>query len=143
MIKRGLILLLPTVVLFGLVRYYQDELFYDPFLNFFEGGMSEELWPNVEWWLLSSHLVFRFVINAMIGLLFISFMFQDLKVLGQAAIIYLGVLIIGIPIVIILGQMAQFNDYYLFFFFRRILIHPIIFFILIPAFIYQNLNKST
>ena len=123
-----------------LVRAFQNELFYDPFIEYFRNGYLYDTIPVFSGSKLLLHLIFRYGLNTFISLLIIYVAFQNKGFLIFSIKFYLfAFILLGITFFIILkGELA---DGYLFaFYVRRFLIHPLFVLILLPAFYYKQLT---
>jgi exosortase F-associated protein len=132
------------LVLFGLlvlIRVFENELFYDPYLLFFRSDYLQMDFPNREILKLTLFTTLRFVLNTVISLGIIYIFFRDISVVKFSTLIYM------VAYLILLGFFLYFvihprqEDYYLFFNFRRFLIQPILLILLIPAFYYYKLKQ--
>lgn len=131
-------------VLFGLlilIRVFEDELFYDPYLSFFKNDYLQMDSPNREVIKLTLYTTLRYVLNSIISIGIIFLFFRDRSIVHFSAVIY------AIAYVVLLGFFLYFvvnprqEDYYLFFNFRRFLIQPIFLLLLVPAFYYHKLRQ--
>ena len=123
------------------VRFIGKSIFNDPFIAFFS-GVNFSLLPLPEFDFVSylSQISLRYSINSLISLGILFFLFQKKDILKIAA---MGYVVIGIVMLCILGyQVAQSHpNYTVLLFARRVLMHPIVLLILIPA-IYFQLKKE-
>ncbi len=121
-----------------LVRAFQTNLFYDPFIAYFKNGYLHLPFPEYKVGKLFLSFVFRYLINFIISVGIIYLLFKK-KYLKFSLRFY----VIAFLILLVLFFIAlQFTDSYLFLFYvRRFLIQPLFVLILIPAFYYQNQNS--
>lgn len=135
------ILILILIVLLVLVRVFENELFYDPYLLFFKSDYLHMDFPRREILKLTLYTSIRFLINTLISLGIIYLVFKDKSVVKFSVLIY------GVAYIILLTLFLYFvinprqEDYYLFFNFRRFLIQPLLLLILLPAFYYNKLKQ--
>ncbi|WP_053970278.1 exosortase F system-associated protein [Mangrovimonas sp. ST2L15] len=128
------------VILLVLIRYFEDQLFYDPYLTFFKNDYLYIDSPRRETLRLVLSTTLRFTLNTIISLGIIWVLFKDWGAVKFSAVLY------GVAYVLLMMLFLYFvvnprrEDYYLFFNVRRFLIQPIILLILIPAFYYQRLQ---
>lgn len=124
-----------------LIRFFEDELFYDPYLQFFKSDYLTLDSPRREILKLLVSTTFRYVLNTIISIAILYQFFKDKTVVQFSSYIY----IIGYIIFSILYLYFVFNprqeDYYLFFNVRRFLIQPLLLLLLLPAFYYHRLHK--
>lgn len=128
------------VILLVLIRYFEDQLFYDPYLTFFKNDYLYIDSPRRETLRLVLSTTLRFTLNTIISLGIIWVLFKDWGAVKFSAVLY------GVAYVLLMMLFLYFvvnprqEDYYLFFNVRRFLIQPIILLILVPAFYYQRLQ---
>lgn len=131
-----------TVVFLGvllvLIRVFEHQLFYDPFLTFFQNDYLYIDSPRREVLKLTAFTSLRYGLNTLISLGILWAIFKDLSIIKFSALLY------GLAYVILILLFLYFvinpkqDDYYLFFNLRRFLIQPLILLLLIPAFYYHK-----
>lgn len=133
------------LALFGgliLIRTFENELFYDPYLTFFQNDYLYVDNPRREIFRLAMFTILRYVLNSGISLGIIYLFFKDQGIVRFSALIY------GFALVILMGLFLYFvvnprqEDYYIFFNIRRFLIQPMLLILLLPAFYYYKLIHS-
>lgn len=132
------------IVLIGLffflliiVRAFSSKLFYDPFINYFQNDYLLSEFPIYDSWKLFFNLLFRYIVNGIISLGIIYLIFQNKKIVFFTVKLYL-ILFICLIIAFFVLLKTQFSTGYLMaFYIRRLLIHPVILIVLLPAFYYQ------
>lgn len=133
-----------VVVLFlllVLIRAFEDVLFYDPYLSFFENDYLYIDSPRREVAKLVLNTTLRFALNSLISLGIIYLIFKDKSMIKFSALIFvISYLVLLMPFLYFVINPKQ-EDYYLFFNIRRFLIQPIIVMVLLPAFYYQKLKR--
>lgn len=139
-IQLRIILAIILVFFLVLVRVFQDELFYDPFIHFFKIDYHFNTLPEYDLTKLLSYLVLRYAINSILSLGIIYTLFQKIQFIRLASILYLGAFLILIVLFLILLLNLDSNWYYLFFNIRRFLIHPVLLILFTAAF--YSYNKS-
>ncbi len=131
------------IVLFGLlvlIRVFENELFYDPYLVFFQNDYLYLDNPRREVFKLTMFTSLRYFLNTAISLAILYIVFKDKSIVKFSGLIY------GISFVILIFIYLYFvvnpkqEQYYLFFNMRRFLIQPIILLVLLPAFYYYKLK---
>lgn len=121
-----------------LVRKFETELFYDPFLAYFKGDFYNAEFPDYDLMKIIFNISFRYLLNSIISLAVIWFLFWNLKYVKFSAIVLLVFWIILLPIYIYFIE-NQFNlGENIGFYIRRFLIQPLMLLILIPAFFYHK-----
>jgi len=122
------------------IRFFEDILFYDPYLKFFKNDYLYIDSPRREAVKLSIFTTLRYVLNTAISLGILYLAFRDKSVIKFSLFIY------GIAYIFLLAAFLFFvinprqEDYYLFFNIRRFLIQPLILLVLLPAFYYHKLR---
>ena len=135
------IIIFGLVVLLALVRYFEDYLFYDPYLQFFENDYLYIDSPRREALKLTLFTTLRYVLNTVISLGILYVVFKDKSVVKFSVIIY------GIAYLFLLAAFLYFvinpkqEEYYFFFNVRRFLIQPLILVVLLPAFYYNKIRR--
>jgi exosortase F-associated protein len=129
------------VLLLVLIRAFEDVLFYDPYLTFFENDYLYIDSPRREVAKLVLNTTLRYVLNSIISLGILYLVFKDKSMIKFATLIFvLSYVLLLIPFLYFVINPKQ-EDYYLFFNIRRFLIQPIILIVLLPAFYYQKLKR--
>ena len=134
--KLGIVIVL--VLLLVLIRMFEEVLFYDPFMYFFQGCISEspELFQG-HWY---ANVALRFIANTLISLAIIYVVFKRKSSVKFAALLYAALFIVLFPVFIFLMERVEENDYLAVFYVRRFLVQPILLLLLLPAFYYQRLK---
>ncbi|MFD1063235.1 exosortase F system-associated protein [Winogradskyella litorisediminis] len=129
------------VLLLVLVRAFEDVLFYDPYLQFFENDYLYIDSPRREIAKLVFFTSLRFLINTLLSLAIIYCIFKDKQMVKFSLIIYgFAYICFLIPFLYFVINPRQ-EDYYLFFNVRRFLIQPLILILLLPALYYYKLKR--
>lgn len=129
------------VLMLVLIRFFEDVLFYDPYLTFFQNDYLYIDSPRREIAKLIGYTTLRYIINAFISLAILYVVFRDKHIIKFSVVIY-GVAFAGLITVYLYFVInPRQEDYYLFFNIRRFLIQPIILILLLPAFYYHKLKK--
>ncbi|MFC0427967.1 exosortase F system-associated membrane protein [Chryseobacterium scophthalmum] len=131
---------LVIVGVFGLVgvRMLEDQIFYDPFLNFFHEGNKDIPFPEFEWEKLIISHIFRFVLNLFFSCVIIHFLFKNKEWTVQGAVLISIIFVITFPIYLFCIS-DRFDIGYLFsFYMRRFVIQPLILLLIIPLFYYRK-----
>tara|TARA_R110000868_G_scaffold213709_2_gene463829 strand:+ start:18724 stop:19152 length:429 start_codon:yes stop_codon:yes gene_type:complete len=131
-------------VLFGLlvlIRVFENQLFYDPYLTFFQNDYLYIDNPRRELLKLTAFTTLRYVLNTVISLAILYVVFKDKSIVKFSTLIYAISFVVLILIYLYFVVNPKQEDYYLFFSMRRFLIQPIILLILLPAFYYYELKR--
>lgn len=137
-LKQFLILALLVLLLVG-VRFFEETLFFNSYLNFFELIQKKQTEPV---WQLIFNIFFRYWINSFISIAILYVAFGKKSILKFSFLLYLAFFLILFPLFFILWKQMPAEDYLAFFYVRRFLIHPLFILILLPAFYYQKLRKK-
>lgn len=123
-----------------LVRAFEHQLFYDPFIPYFKNGYLSDPIPVISGSKLLLHMIFRYGLNTIISLLIIYMAFQNKGFLIFSVKFYaISFVLLSVTFFIILkGELA--HGYLFAFYVRRFLIHPLFVLILLPAFYYKQLT---
>lgn len=137
--KFKILIAIITVLCFAIIRAFENKLFYDPFLVYFELDFKNLPLPQVHFLNLFCSLLLRFALNTALSLILIYTLFQDRDIIKFTAYLY------GFFIVILLGLFFIIIEYFpdwnwLLFYVRRFIIQPLFVILFIPAFYYQQQN---
>jgi len=121
-----------------LVRKFENQLFYDPFLAYFKGDFYNAEFPDYDLTKVIWGIIFRYFLNSVISIGIIWFLFKNVTYVKFSAVILTAFLIILLSVYIYFIE----NEFHLGenigFYIRRFLIQPLLLLILIPAFFYQR-----
>lgn len=120
------------------VRFFEDKLFYDPFLSFFKLDYQNKQLPNYEGFRLFLNYFIRYFINAILSITIIYLLFKNKMHVKIASFLYLIVFVILILVFSYLIFSSDNPDYLILFYVRRFLIQPLLLLLLIPAFYFQK-----
>lgn len=125
----------------ALIRMFELQLFYDPFLNYFQNDFKNLPYPQVDKLKLFGSLFFRYILNSILSLILIYVLFQNRDFLKFSTLLYsLFLLILIIAFFIVLDFFPTAS--WLLFYVRRFIIQPILVLLFIPAFYYQLQNSK-
>ena len=130
-------------ILFGLlvlIRVFENELFYDPYLTFFQNDYLYIDSPRREVFKLTAYTSLRYWLNTIISLGILYVVFKDRSMVRFSTLIYMVSFVVLILIYLYFVVNPKQEQYYLFFNMRRFLIQPIILLVLLPAFYYYKLK---
>ena len=127
-----------TIILIICIRFFEDKLFYDPFLQFFKSHYQNKPLPNFENFKLILNLFLRYFANSLLSILIIYLLFQNKMHVKIASFLYLIVFLVLILVFSYLLYDSDEPDYLLLFYVRRFLIQPLLLLLLIPAFYFQK-----
>ena len=132
------IIIASLFILLGLVRVFEDNLFYDPFIQFYKQLYFTKEVPDFNLGKLIIHAFFRYSLNSIISITILFIAFNKTAVLRFSLIFYaiLFITLISCYLAIIMNFSEELHQ--LFFYIRRFLIQPIFVLVLLPAFYYQQ-----
>jgi len=120
------------------VRFLEDKIFYDPFLEFFKGDYKVSQIPDfIAWKLLLSH-IFRFLLNLFFSAVVVHFMFLNKKWTLQAIALMTIAFLFFFPIYLWCLFSKMEIGYLFTFSVRRFVIQPIVLLLVIPIFYYRK-----
>lgn len=126
------------VGLLVLIRVFEEQLFYDPYLAFFKNDYLYIDSPRQEVFKLAAFTTLRYVLNTVISLGILFVLFKDLSVIKFSVLVYALAYVVFMSLFLYFVIHPKQKDYYLFFNVRRFLIQPLIALLLIPAFYYHK-----
>lgn len=127
------------VFILVLIRFFEENLFYDPFLAFFKSKFQGKPLPDYESFKLYLNVSLRYIANAIISLGILHVLFNDKKITKLSINLYLILFLILFLLFVLILNFS--NHHMLLFYVRRFLIQPLFLILLIPAFYYQKINK--
>lgn len=139
--KYRILIILVLFFLLVLVRAFEQQLFYDPFIEYFKNDYLYDPIPVFSGSKLLLDMIFRYGLNSVISLLIIYVAFQNRNYFVFSLKFYLIAFVILIVtfFIILKGELAQ--GYLFAFYVRRFLIHPLFVLLLLPAFYYKQLTS--
>lgn len=120
-----------------------EHWFYDPLRLYFEQDYLHNAIPEMHTFKLYLHLLLRYFINTLISLSIIWIAFQNKGYLIFSLKFYLIAFFILMFILVLFINISMQNQYLGIFYVRRFLIQPLLLFLLLPAFHYQNKIYNT
>ena len=139
--KTAIFVVMLFVTLLVFVRAFEKQLFYDPFLVYFEGDYMELPLPEFDNLKFFFGLSFRFFLSAVFSLGILYFIFKDKEMISFVSILYLFLFVILIAAFFCMLHFFKNQENLLLFYVRRFLIQPLFVIVFIPAFYYQKLNN--
>lgn len=133
------------LVLFGLlilIRAFENELFYDPYLTFFKNDYLYIDNPRREVFKLTLFTALRYFLNSVISLGILFVFFKDWSIVRFSALIYVVSFFVLLAFFLYFVINPRKEDYYIFFNIRRFLIQPLLLLLLLPAFYYNKLSEK-
>jgi exosortase F-associated protein len=129
------------VALLVLIRVYEDQLFYDPFLDYFKSDFANLPLPNFNSFQLFVGLLFRYALNTVISLGIIYILFKEIQMVKFALVLYCFFFMILIAAFFFIIYYSREHNNFVLFYVRRFLIQPIFVLLFVPGFYFQKQNK--
>ncbi|WP_026836505.1 exosortase F system-associated membrane protein [Gillisia sp. JM1] len=137
--KRYKIIMISLLVtLLVMVRYFENQLFYDPLLKFYEADYLNHSFPYFETGKLFFNVLLRYLINSIISLGILYVTFFDKNILEFSVYLFSIFFVICFTVFVVLIFEIESQNFLALFYVRRFLIHPIFVLILMPAFYYYR-----
>lgn len=120
------------------VRAFEDDWFYDPFINYFKEEFSHLKYPNYNEMPLFLNWIFRYFLNSVLTVAIIYVLFQEVGMVKFSA--FLLTLLLAFLLLGMFLLLHCFNEdqKMILFYVRRFLIQPLFLLLFIPAFYYQK-----
>lgn len=126
------------IVLLFLVRAFEEQLFYDPLNRYFQNDYLYKKIPSLDRWNLLLHLFYRYIINSLISLAIIHFVFRNKKIIKFSQLFFtISFLVLIVAFFFSLRNNLE-GGYIFTFYIRRFLIQPLFLLILLPAFYFHK-----
>ena len=113
------------VIALLLIRMFEKELFYDPFLDFFHGDTQNKIIPEFNTIKLFLGLLHRYFMNSIFTVLIVYFLFKDISIVKLTSFLLSLFFVVLIVIFFSLLHFSQSSDYLFVFYVRRFLIQPL------------------
>lgn len=139
--KSKIFLLILLVLLLAGIRAFENQLFYDPFLAYFERDYKTLPLPKFDSIRLFFGLLFRYTLNTIVSLGIVYVLFKEIELVKFASILYAMFFVILIIAFYCVIYFYDNQNNLILFYVRRFLIQPILVLLFIPGFYYQKLNK--
>jgi len=124
------------------IRFFQENLFYDPLIQFYKSNFQNASFPELDFWTYNLNLLFRYSLNTFISLLILWFWFEKKAYLVFSVLLYAIIFVVANIAFWIIEHQISTENYMKLFYVRRFLIQPILVIILIPAFYFQNISQK-
>lgn len=125
-------------LLLVLVRAYEEQLFYDPFIKYFKADYVSAPPPDFDVFKLMLHHLFRFGLNALLSIGILKLFFIKQNIVKPALLLFIVAFLLLMPIYLLAIKHWLENNYLPVFYLRRFLIQPLLLFVFLFAFYYQS-----
>ena len=139
--KKKVFFLMVFAGLLLVIRAFEKQLFYDPFLFYFEHDYLMFPLPDFNAGKLFFGLLFRFTLNTLISLGILYFLFEEREMVVFASFLYVVLFVILITAFFSILYFFTSQENFVLFYVRRFLIQPLFVVVFIPAFYFQKLKK--
>ena len=130
------LIILPFIIGFAIIRLFESEWFYDPFLSYFKGAYQSQAFPEFDGVKLFFNLFLRYLLNTSLSLGIIYVLFRDKEFLKVASFLYV---IFFVLLIIAFFYIVNYSDNsFVLFYIRRFLIQPLFLLLFVPAFYFQK-----
>lgn len=127
--------------LLACIRAFENDLFYDPFLDYFKKEYHNLPLPITDSVSLFLGLLFRYSLNSVLSLGVIYLVFNDLEGVKFASFLYLFFFVLLISAFFLVLSLEDQASKMVLFYIRRFLIQPIFLLLFLPAFYFQKQNR--
>lgn len=145
MLKNNLFKLLwvfVIVVLLVLIRTFESDLFYDPFLSYFKKQYFNLSFPEINSFQLSVGFMLRYFFNSALSIALLWVVFRDRGMVNFVIFLYLGLFFILLLAFLYVYHFYAEEGKMSLFYIRRFLIQPIFILLFLPGFYYQKKNAN-
>lgn len=125
-------------LLLFLIRAFEESLFYDPLIIYFQNDYLYTSIPVIDKLHLIVDMLFRYTLNSLISLAIIYLIFRKKKIIKFSGFFLMTAFIILIVAFALATRNNLEDGYLLAFYLRRFIVHPMLLLILLPAFYYQS-----
>lgn len=131
-------LIILCVLALAFIRFFEDTLFYDPFLKYFKNDYLNLPFPDYNGIGLFFSLLFRYVLNTSLSIAVIYFLFKDISLTKFASVLYLVLFLILILMFFVIVLFFDEKSNFILFYVRRFIVQPLFLVLFIPAFYFQK-----
>lgn len=124
------------------VRFFEYIFFNDYLLDFFNYSYLTDALPDISFWQVYPVIALRYWVNSLLSVLILWLLFPQQNIMRFLFILYAFAFIILSLLFMYEWFHYQPGEYLLLFYVRRLLIHPVLLFILIPALLFHHLEKK-
>lgn len=125
------------VLMLACIRAFENQLFYDPFLDYFKKDFLNFDYPEFNISKLFLNLFLRYFLNTIISLSIIFIAFKDLDIIKFSFLIYLFFFfLLTISLFIVLVYFPE--NKMILFYIRRFIIQPVFLMLFLPGFYFQK-----
>lgn len=137
---RGILIVICVLALIA-IRFFEDQLFYDPFLNYFKTDYTQKPLPEIETFRYLLNLAYRFSINGLLSLVVLALLFRDQKIVQFSGIMLLILFVLLTITLLLVLNFIEHPHKMSVFYLRRFLIQPLFLLLFIPGFYFHQKTK--
>ncbi|MCZ4318123.1 exosortase F system-associated protein [Aequorivita viscosa] len=135
----NIVIIVAFASLLVFIRAFEDSLFYDPLLHFFEGNYKSMPLPKMDTFALQTGIALRFLLNTIVSLVIIWMIFKDKEIIKFSLLLYSVLFVLFfMAFSFIIFTSEDSSGHFVLFYVRRFLIQPLFLLILLPAFYFQK-----
>ena len=132
----GLLLLLLV-----LIRFYEKRFFNDGLIDFFQHDYLTRDLPHLSLWQIIVTDSLRYWLQSVISIGILYLYFSRKELIEFLSFVYVLVYITAVAVLVYLLNNYESGQYIALFYVRRVLIQPVLLFIMFPALLYQQKRK--
>ncbi len=130
------------IIFLILIRVFESNLFYDPFLIYYKKQFTNLSFPEINLFKLSFGLTFRFFLNSILSIALLWVCFKDRGMINFVIFLYLGLFFALLLAFFFVYHFYAEEGKMALFYIRRFLIQPIFVMLFLPGFYYQKKMQS-
>ncbi|MFK7003936.1 exosortase F system-associated protein [Flavobacterium covae] len=123
-----------------LIRNYESNWFYDPFIAYFRGEFQGSLYPEYSLFKLVFSWLIRYSLNTVLSLVILYMLFQKNSIIKISIFLYVVLFFFLVSLIVLVLEFCDETFVMTLFYMRRFLIQPLFLILFIPAFYYQKKN---
>lgn len=127
--------------LFVAIRVFENQLFYDPFLQYFKSESATN-YPDYNSLKLYCSLLIRYLLNTIISILLLKVIFKDIYIVKFSIILYSFLLVLLLVGFYVMVNYFDESQEMILFYIRRFIIQPIFILLFIPGFYLQKVSEK-
>lgn len=128
-----------SIVLLVLIRAFETDLFYDPFIAYFKAEQTAN-YPDYDFFSLIFNLFLRYGANSILSLLIIYSLFTNIEMIKWSVFLYTIFLLLLIVAFVYCLLFTNEQHRMILFYIRRFLIQPIFLLLFVAGFYFQKLK---
>ncbi|WP_432671973.1 exosortase F system-associated membrane protein [Flavobacterium sp. SM2513] len=135
--KFQIFLVVLAIIGFAVIRNYEEFMFYDPLLSFFQRDYSSQPLPEVIEWKLLLNLFWRYFLNTILSVFIIFVLFKNKGFVKLSTFLYIVFFVILMLLFVVVFYFFG-DKVMVLFYIRRFLIQPLFLLLFVPGFYFQQ-----